>query len=252
MENQGTTVANTITEARKPQSRWERWAALIRGQALIGLGVALLIAFAAVTALVLFLDPSAMDLPVTHEVQEFNFAPTNWLWSAISAPGYPPFNYLIPAVTIAVVALFRRYAAAAFLFLAVLAVGAAEVMKVLVHRVRPGGPLVIVVGTPTGYSFPSGHVTEYTLFFGFCFYLAFTLLKRGVLRTVLLWICAIMIILIGPSRIWLGAHWASDVLGGYTLALGLLLLVIWAYRKWEERAVAKPKDESNAVGAKQT
>jgi membrane-associated phospholipid phosphatase len=252
MENQGTTVANTITEARKPQSRWERWAALIRGQALIGLGVALLIAFAAVTALVLFLDPSAMDLPVTHEVQEFNFAPTNWLWSAISAPGYPPFNYLIPAVTIAVVALFRRYAAAAFLFLAVLAVGAAEVMKVLVHRVRPGGPLVIVVGTPTGYSFPSGHVTEYTLFFGFCFYLAFTLLKRGVLRTVLLWICAIMIILIGPSRIWLGAHWASDVLGGYTLALGLLLLVIWAYRKWEERVVAKPKDESSAAGAKQT
>jgi membrane-associated phospholipid phosphatase len=252
MENQGTTVANTITEARKPQSRWERWAALIRGQALIGLGVVLLIMFAAVTALVLFLDPSAMDLPVTHEVQEFNFAPTNWLWSAISAPGYPPFNYLIPALTIAVVALFRRYAAATFLFLAVLAVGAAEVVKVLVHRVRPGGPLVIVVGTPTGYSFPSGHVTEYTLFFGFCFYLAFTLLKRGVLRTVLLWICAIMIILIGPSRIWLGAHWASDVLGGYTLALGLLLLVIWAYRKWEERVVAKPKDESSAAGAKQT
>ena len=110
---------------------------------------------------------------------------------------------------------------------------------------------MIVVGTPTGYSFPSGHVTEYTLFFGFCFYLAFTLLKKGVLRTVLLSICAIMIILIGPSRIWLGAHWASDVLGGYTLALGLLLLVIWAYRKWEERAVDKPKNESNAIGAKQ-
>ncbi len=251
MDNQGTTVANTITEARKPQSRWERWSALIKGQALIGLGVALLIMFAIVTALVLFLDPKSLDLPVTHEVQELNFGPTNWLWSAMSAPGYPPFNYLIPAVTIAVVALFRRYAAAAFLFLAVLAVGAAEVVKVLVHRVRPGGPLVIVVGTPTGYSFPSGHVTEYTLFFGFCFYLAFTLLKSGVLRTVLLSICAIMIVLIGPSRIWLGAHWASDVLGGYTLAFGLLLLVIWAYRKWEERAVSKPKNGSNAVGAKQ-
>jgi len=251
MENQGAAVKATITEARKPQSRWERWAALIRGQALIGLGVALLIMFAAVTALVLFLDPTSLDLPVTHEVQELNFGPTNWLWSAISAPGYPPFNYLVPAVTIAAVALFRRYAAAVFLFVAVLAVGAAEVMKVLVHRVRPGGPLVIVVGTPTGYSFPSGHVTEYTLFFGFCFYLAFTLLKSGVLRTVLLSICAIMIILIGPSRIWLGAHWVSDVLGGYTLALGLLLLVIWAYRKWEERVVTKPNNGSNAVGAKQ-
>ena len=147
-------------------------------------------------------------------MQELNFGPTNWLWSAISAPGNPPFNYLIPAVTIAVVALFRRYAAAAFLFLAVLAVGAAEVMKVLVHRVRSGGPLVIVVGRRTGYSFPSGHVTEYTLFFGFCFYLAFTLLKRGILRTVLLSICAIMIILIGPSRILAGRALGQRCAGG--------------------------------------
>jgi undecaprenyl-diphosphatase len=252
MENQGEAIKDTISEARKPQSRWERWIALIRGQALVGLGVVLLIIFAALTALVLFVDPTWLDLPVTHEVQELNFGPTNFLWYAVSAPGYMPYNYIVPAVIIVIVALFRKYAAAAFLLAASLAVGVSEIMKLLVHRVRPGGPLVIVVGTPTGYSFPSGHVTEYTLFFGACFYIAFTLLKPSLIRTVLLTICALMIVLVGPSRIWLGAHWASDVLGGYTLGFGLLLLVIWGYRKWEERAVSKPKVESESVRVKQT
>ena len=46
---------------------------------------------------------------------------------------------------------------------------------------------------------------------------------------------AAIILLIGPSRIWMGQHWASDVLGGYTLAFGLLLLVIWGYRGWLAR-----------------
>ena len=64
MENQGTT---SQIQSRKHASRKQVGAlgALIRGQQLIGLGVVLLIMFAAVTALVLFLDPTSMDLPVT-------------------------------------------------------------------------------------------------------------------------------------------------------------------------------------------
>src|SRR5438093_1407736 len=89
----------------------------------------------------------------------------------------------------------------------------------------------------TTFSFPSGHVTQYVLFFGFSFYLAYTLLKPGPLRTALLVFTGGMVLLVGPSRVWMGQHWASDVLGGYTLGFGLLLLVIWAYRVWEARFV---------------
>ncbi|MDQ6693850.1 MAG: phosphatase PAP2 family protein [Chloroflexota bacterium] len=112
-------------------------------------------------------------------------------------------------------------------------------MKAVIHRGRPSANLVEVLGHPTSFSFPSGHVTEYTLVFGFSFYLAFTLLKPGLLRTLALVICGGMVLLVGISRIWEGNHWPTDVLGAYALSLGLLLLVIWGYRGWEERRVEK-------------
>ena len=68
------------------------------------------------------------------------------------------------------------------------------------HRGRPSDTRVHVSGDPLGNSFPSGHVTQYTLFFGFSFYLIFTLLKPGWLRTILLIFCGAMVLLVGPSR----------------------------------------------------
>jgi membrane-associated phospholipid phosphatase len=251
MGKQEGTVANIVSEARRPQNRWQYLRALVRGDALVSLGVALLLIFGVVTALVLFLDTAWLDLPITREVQEFNFAPTNWLWQAVSAPGNAPYNYIGSVLLVVIVALLKRYAEAAFLLLASLGAGASGLVKVLVHRGRPDATIVSVIGNPGGYSFPSGHVTEYTLFFGFCFYLVFTLVNRGALRTALLSICAIMIVLVGPSRIWLGAHWASDVLGGYTLGFGLLLLIVRGYRWWTKRIVAKPASESSAGNIKQ-
>ncbi|HST05745.1 MAG TPA: phosphatase PAP2 family protein [Chloroflexia bacterium] len=246
MDKQDGVAASVVREVSKPKSRWQYWRALGRGDALVNLGIALLLIFAVVTVLVLFLNTSWLDLPITKEIQELNFAPTNWLWQAVSAPGYTPWNYIGSVLIVIIVALFKRYAEAAFLLLASLAAGASGAVKLLVHRGRPDASIVIVVGHPGGYSFPSGHVTEYTLFFGFCFYLIFTLMNRGILRTALLSICAIMIVLVGPSRIWLGAHWASDVLGGYALGFGLLLLLISAYRWWTKKIVSKPSTKDSA------
>jgi undecaprenyl-diphosphatase len=163
---------------------------------------------------------------------------------AISAPGFTPWNFVMPIAVILGLALLRRFAEAAFLALASALSGMGDVVKALVQRGRPDSSLVNVIGHPQNYSFPSGHVTEYTLFFGFSFYLAFTLLPHGIFRTFLLTICGIMVLLVGVSRVWMGAHWASDVLGGYTLGFGLLLLVIWGYRSWETRTVKKPSGDT--------
>ena len=43
----------------------------------------------------------------------------------------------------------------------------------------------------------------------------------------------------------MGQHWASDVLGGYTLGFGLLLLVIWAYRAWEARLIQQKERQGH-------
>jgi membrane-associated phospholipid phosphatase len=43
---------------------------------------------------------------------------------------------------------------------------------------------------------------------------------------------AVPIVLVGPSRLYLGQHWLSDVLGGYALAVLFLVPYCWAYAKW--------------------
>ena len=212
---------------------------LFRGQFVIGLGLILLVLFGAVTAAVLFLDPLSLDVPITREVQELQFGPADALLVAVSAPGLAPWNFVFPVVLALGIALTKRIAEAGFLLLASLATMLEEVVKFLVHRARPSADLVQVFQHLSSYSFPSGHVTQYTLVFGFCFYLAFTLMKKGPWRTLCLVLSGAMVVLVGPSRIWMGQHWASDVLGGYTLGFGLLLIIIWLYRTWEARQVQR-------------
>lgn len=225
-----------------PQEASKHRRGLIRGRELIALGLGVLILFGLLTAAVLLLNPLAFDVPITREIQEITFAPAGALFVAVSAPGFWPWNYVFPLLMIVALAGIKRIAEAAFLALASVVSGSDEIVKALVQRARPTAEQVHVVQNLPSYSFPSGHVTEYILVFGFCFYLAFTLARPSVWRTLALACCAAMVVLVGPSRIWMGQHWASDVLGGYTLGFGLLLLVIWFYRGWEARKLARPRN----------
>lgn len=228
----------TPAEERQEVSRHRR--SFIRGRALVSLGVILLVIFALVTGLVLFLDPLVLDVPITRELQEIDFPPFNALMLGVSWLGFSPQNFIWPMLVVLVVAVvLKRVAEAVFLVLATAANIVTEIVKVVIHRGRPSADLVHVIGHPNTFSFPSGHVTQYVLFFGFCFYLVFTLMKHSLLRTLLLALCGALVLLVGPSRIWMGQHWASDVLGGYTLGTGLLLLIIWGYRGWEERRLRR-------------
>jgi len=209
--------------------------ALLRGARIVALGAGLLVLFALVMGAVVFLHPEQLDLPITRAVQSWNFPLLDVLMPAVSWPGFTPWNFIIPLLLMAGLAALRRGAEAAFLGLATVAAGSGEIVKAIVGRGRPSPDLVHVVQHLDSSSFPSGHVTEYTLVLGFLFYLSFTLLRPGLVRTILLIFSGAMIVLVGPSRIWMGQHWASDVLGGYTLGFGLLLLIIWAYRAYEAR-----------------
>ncbi|MEO5951172.1 MAG: phosphatase PAP2 family protein [Chloroflexia bacterium] len=100
-------------------------------------------------------------------------------------------------------------------------------IKTKVLRPRPTKDLVRVVSDLEEASFPSGHVVHYVTFYGFLFYLVFTHLKQRWFRTAFLTVLSSIIILIGPSRIYMGHHWPSDVGGAYlvgTLWLGLIII----------------------------
>jgi membrane-associated phospholipid phosphatase len=102
-------------------------------------------------------------------------------------------------------------------------------IKTRVLRPRPTKDLVRVLGELEEASFPSGHVVHYVTFYGFLFYLVFIHLKQRWFRTALLTLLAGVILLVGPSRIYMGHHWPSDVGGAYLVGTLWLGVIIVAY-----------------------
>jgi membrane-associated phospholipid phosphatase len=105
-----------------------------------------------------------------------------------------------------------------------------ELLKLTFHRDRPIMPLL---AEARGYSFPSGHALMSMTFYGLIIYLIWDNVKKPVLKTVLTICLVTLILLIGISRIYLRVHYASDVLAGYSVGLGWLLLSITVLNKIE-------------------
>lgn len=95
-------------------------------------------------------------------------------------------------------------------------------LKLLISRPRPEIELIQIMVQSNGFSFPSGHVTSAVVFYSFLFYLAPRLVKQPVATGALRSLLILLILLTGASRVYLGAHWPSDILGSFLLS-GLLL-----------------------------
>lgn len=106
--------------------------------------------------------------------------------------------------------------------------------KGLVDRPRPSPELVHVITQLAGPSFTSGHVTSFTVFYGFMWFLCFTLLKHTWKRTLMLVVLATLIGLVGLSRVYSGEHWLSDVVGSYLLGSIWLTVIISIYHRGTE------------------
>lgn len=97
------------------------------------------------------------------------------------------------------------------------------ILKILIQRPRPNGFNII---NETGYSFPSGHSMVSTAFYGLLIYLSYKNIKNKILRRSICIILFFLIVLIGISRIYLGVHYASDVIGGFFLSIAYLIIFI--------------------------
>jgi membrane-associated phospholipid phosphatase len=206
-----------------------RWMAALRTQtfsALAGIGLML---FGGLTFLVSGGLTADADLLATQAVQGIGFPFFGPLMLAVSAFGFSPLSYSVVAV---ISALFWRAGyrtEAGFALMAAASALLTEVIKLVVGRPRPAADLVAVIEGVGGHSFPSGHTLFYVTFFGFLGYLAYAQLKPGRLRTTVLWLTGLLILLVGPSRIWMGHHWASDVMASYALGLTYLVVLVQLY-----------------------
>lgn len=96
-----------------------------------------------------------------------------------------------------------------------------EVLKLLVHRPRPDGYRLV---SEVGYSFPSGHAMVSMAFYGLLVWLIWRYERDRVWRVLFCLFFGCVIAGVGISRIYLGVHYASDVLAGYCVSLIWLVL----------------------------
>lgn len=117
-------------------------------------------------------------------------------------------------------------------------------LKSLIQRPRPDGFRLVA---ETGYSFPSGHSMVSMAFFGLIIWMVWRYHRHDVMRYVWCALFAIVIVMVGISRIYLGVHYASDVIAGFCVSL------IWL--TFYTRAVApllmpSPEEVERAIRAR--
>jgi membrane-associated phospholipid phosphatase len=230
-----------VAAARKPWYQTRKW-----GFILLTIDVILLALFAFLATWVSYHPVLAIDVTITRDFQA-NQSP--WLRNIMLAVSYIGDMMLLSAgliVLAAIIFWILDLRLEAILIVAVSATSAIlnSLIKLMVARPRPSASLVEIIQASSGTSFPSGHVMSYIAFWGLLFTFGI-ILFRGIhwWRTALLIISALFVVLVGPSRIYLGDHWASDVLGAYLLGFTWLVMSLWLYLYLKGRGVLAPRGE---------
>jgi membrane protein DedA with SNARE-associated domain len=193
---------------------------------------------------------ATIDGPVTRAIAERR---VGWLTSAMSA-----FSDL-GAVAVLVVAtaavglvawrLTRSWVPLIVMTTALVgAVALTDVVRPLVGRERP--PVLALVASG-GFAFPSDHATQAVAVYGALAYLAAGWIRSWSAKVAVWTVSGVLVLLIGFSRVYMGAHWATDVLGGYALGalwLASVLVTISAVQGiWRRGTSALPGTQPGAA-----
>ncbi len=128
----------------------------------------------------------------------------------------------------------------------VLSVAAATVVKDLADRTRP--PHMYWLTPETGFSFPSRHTTMTAALLPVIAFLLCELIRSRLAKAVVWGAAVLLIVLVGASRVYLGVHWASDVLGGMTLGGTVALLSVTGDRLVQGMRGPVPARERESAG----
>lgn len=104
-----------------------------------------------------------------------------------------------------------------------------QLLKRVLQRPRPTEYRII---EETGYSFPSGHSMVSMALYGYLIYLIYKYVENKYVKWISISLLSVLICLIGISRIYLGVHYTSDVLGGFLISISYLVIYISAVNKF--------------------
>lgn len=208
--------------------------------------------FAVFAVLALFSGPdsalSGWDRRVSGAFAGWRTPGRTHLFWAMTLIGNDP---VLAALSISVVALLtvwgRRAMAALFAVGMLGGWGVSSAAKAIVGRTRPPEADALIA-LPLSDSLPSGHSLATLVFLGLLVYMAWKLRdgapgngaagNRSAVAILVTVICAPVAVLIGLSRVYLGVHWPSDVLGGWSLAGVCLVVLLTAFWRFVRRGAA--------------
>lgn len=194
--------------------------------------IVLVVGFVGLTAAVLVVPAEVLDYEFSEEVQEDQSPLLDGLMHVVSWPGNGLAPGLIPAGVALLFFLYGARREAIFTLLTLLSGAVIYGIKLLINRPRPSADLIRVIEDAQFQSFPSGHVTFYVTFFGFVIYLMY---RSAWIAEWFRWgvsvLCLMLIFSVPFSRMYLGAHWFTDVLGGFLVGLLCLIGLSWWYAR---------------------
>ncbi len=187
------------------------------------------ILFLVLAAVVHIFPVSKTDVAISQEIQEGSPALAPFM-AFISFFGIPWVASLC-IISASLIFFFLSYRREAFFTLtAFLADAANSAAKLVIARPRPTQSFVNVLQKLNDPSFPSGHVVHYVVFFGFVYVVMLSLWKPpGWLWTLITILFCGLVFGISLSRMYLGVHWATDVLGGYMAGFTMLWVILHLY-----------------------
>ena len=171
-----------------------------------------------------------LDVDISTLVQAHTSAALDAIMQAISWFGNMPYSAITAITASLLFYLFRYKREALFVLLAMLSGAVSSAIKGIVNRPRPLQPLIRVVAKNMQQSFPSGHVMYYVILFGFIAFLMRRLIQiPKLIRGTIFYLCMALVLTISISRIYLGAHWFTDVAGAYLLGSVCLFILCGLY-----------------------
>ena len=200
--------------------------------------ITLVVIFLILTAIVLLLPTTGFDLRFTERIQKVSNPALDVFMKSISWFGATSVALAMVLGIALIFVIIHRWREAFFTMATFLAPVITSGIKILINRPRPTEDLVKIIEKAQHQSFPSGHTSFYVAFFGF---MIFLLVRNGFFkrwfRYSLVVILLLIIFSVPFSRIYLGAHWLTDVVAGFVLGILVLWMLIEGY-------LPKPKEST--------
>lgn len=201
---------------------------------LLVLSLVFLTAFALLASIIDTKIIETFDMKIIDGIQEMKEPYLTSIMRFFSYIGNTVSVMIISLIILVILYIVFKQRKELILFIIVLvgSTGFNLLLKALFQRERP---TLYTMIEEEGFSFPSGHSMAALSLYGIVSFLLWRHIPKKMGRVVLILTSTAFILIIGFSRIYLGAHFPSDIIGAYLFSGFWLLLCIWGFRNLQKR-----------------